>query len=90
MVLLNKPLSNKHKLLVIATTSCLGVIEDMGLSQIFTRALKVPIITKLDEIEVVVKVFLKLISIIVSFLRKFGKKLLMKWFIISFRELIFD
>ncbi|KII65049.1 Vesicle-fusing ATPase [Thelohanellus kitauei] len=55
LVLLNKRLPLKHKLLVIATTSCPDVMEDMGVIQIFTRTLKVPIPTKIKELELIIK-----------------------------------
>ncbi|KAF0990518.1 hypothetical protein HZS_3406 [Henneguya salminicola] len=51
LVLLNKRLPSKHKLLVIATTSYISVMEEMGVSQIFTRTLAVPQITEIKEIE---------------------------------------
>ncbi|KAF1744903.1 LOW QUALITY PROTEIN: hypothetical protein MXB_2988, partial [Myxobolus squamalis] len=54
MVLLNKRLPNNHKLLVIGTTSCISVMEEMGITQIFTRTLNVPQITDIKEIETVV------------------------------------
>lgn len=54
LVLLNKPLPKKHKLLVIGTTSCPSVLNEMGVSQLFTRTLAIPSITDLNEIKAVV------------------------------------
>lgn len=61
LVLINKPPPVKERrLMIVATTAIHGLLEDLGLNVVFNYTLIVPLLTTIEEIEIVLRQMLHL------------------------------